>query len=306
MLDESLPEKTIKLEYITLINRGSPVISKCKCKARQKAFTRGDKPRYKQLCEKVANLIAKTKAIYYRSKASEFRTTNQSKWYKCIYSLVNAENTTHTQFPHSPENLDLSELAEKLQEAFTKPWLDRYTNADSQIAEMIQPTKNNNPPLPSIGQVNPRKATGIDKVPAWLLKKYHEDVAPVVHDIVCCSISHCHYPSLYKHALISPVPKVQPPRDINNDFRQISVLPQLAKILEKIQLQLSIEDMKIKITLINLVDHNILLNKLALMNINKPFWLWIKNFLSGRVQQVNFMVLYHLLQRARLESHKAL
>ncbi len=23
------------------------------------------------------------------------------------------------------------------------------------------------------------------------------------------------------------------------------------------------------------------------MNINKPFWLWIKNFLSGRVQQVN-------------------
>ncbi len=31
----------------------------------------------------------------------------------------------------------------------------------------------------------------------------------------------------------------------------------------------------------------ILLNKLALMNSNKPFWLWIKNFLSGRVQQVN-------------------
>jgi hypothetical protein len=33
--------------------------------------------------------------------------------------------------------------------------------------------------------------------------------------------------------------------------------------------------------------HNILLNKLAVMNINKPFWLWIKSFLSGRVQQVN-------------------
>jgi hypothetical protein len=43
-----------------------------------------------------------------------------------------------------------------------------------------------------------------------------------------------------------PVPKVQPPRDINNDFRQISVLPQLAKILEKSRLQLSIEDLKIK------------------------------------------------------------
>ena len=37
----------------------------------------------------------------------------------------------------------------------------------------------------------------------------------------------------------------------------------------------------------DLVDHKSLLNKLALMNINKPFWLWIKSFLSGIVQQVN-------------------
>ena len=203
---------------------------------------------------------------------------------------------------------------------------------------MNHPQKNNKPPLPSIGQVkavlkhlNPRKATGIDKVPAWMLKQYHENLAPVVYDIVCCSISQCCYPSLYKHALISPVPKVQPPRDINNDFRQISVLPHLAKILEKIQLQLNIEDLKIKNNqhaftqhrstvsalisttqtwfnatdcsktgkmgvhaafidfrkAFDLVDYNILLNKLAAMNINKPFWLWIKSFLSGRVQQVN-------------------
>ena len=36
------------------------------------------------------------------------------------------------------------------------------------------------------------------------------------------------------------------PRDINNDFRQISVLPQLAKVLERIQLRLNMEDLKIK------------------------------------------------------------
>ena len=68
----------------------------------------------------------------------------------------------------------------------------------------------------------------------------------MVHDIVCCSVSQCYYPSLYKHALISPVPKVHNPRDINNDFPQISVLPQLAKVLEKIELRLNIEDLKIK------------------------------------------------------------
>ena len=106
------------------------------------------------------------------------------------------------------------------------------------------------------------------------------------------------------------------PSDINNDFRQISVLPQLAKVLEKIQLRLNIEDVELRITnmrslsaevqyisalisttqtwfdatdysktgkmgvhaifvdfrkAFDLVDHKLLLHKLAFMNINKPF-----------------------------------
>ena len=164
--------------------------------------------------------------------ASELRTSNQSKWYKCIYSLLNVENAARTQSLHGPENIDLSELSENLQKVFIKHWLDRYTNVVTKIPEEIYPLKNNKPLLPSIDQVkavlkhlNARKATGIDKIPAWVLKQFHEDLAPVVHDIVCCSISQCYYLSLYKHALISPVPKVHNPRDINNNFRQISVLP---------------------------------------------------------------------------------
>ena len=253
MLDESLPEKTIGVNH-----SDKPWITgyiKMQIKARQKAFSRGDKLKNKQLCEKVANPIDTAKANYYRSNASELRTSNQSKWYKCVCSLLNVENTARTQSLHGPENIDLSELSENLQKAFIKPWSDRYTNVVSEIPEEIYPLKNNKPLLPSIGQVltqavlkhlNPRKATGIDKIPAWVLKQYHEDLAPVVHDIVCCSISQCYYPSLYKHALIFHVPKVHNPSDINNDFRRISVLPQLAKVLEKIQLRLNIEDLKIK------------------------------------------------------------
>ena len=95
MLDESLPEKTIRVHH-----SDKPWITGCikmQIKARQKAFSRVDKLKYKQLCEKVANLIATAKADYYRPNASEFRTLNQSKWYKCIYSLLNVENTAHTQ-----------------------------------------------------------------------------------------------------------------------------------------------------------------------------------------------------------------
>ena len=36
----------------------------------------------------------------------------------------------------------------------------------------------------------------------------------------------------------------------------------------------------------DLLDHGILLWKLAELNVKKSFWLWIKSFLEGRSQQV--------------------
>ena len=51
---------------------------------------------------------------------------------------------------------------------------------------------------------------------------------------------------MYKHALISPVPKVKNPTDINSDFRQISVIPHVAKMLEKFQLILNKHDLNIR------------------------------------------------------------
>ncbi len=133
--------------------------------------------------------------------------------------------------------------------------------------------------------------------------------------------SQCKYPGDYKHGLVTPVPKVCPPADVSNDFRQISVLPHIGKILERVQLQLNQNDILrpsqngftsghsttlalISITqpwfnatdntcrdkvgihalfidfkkAFDLIDHGMLLIKLALMNVNKSFWLWVNSF----------------------------
>ena len=42
--------------------------------------------------------------------------------------------------------------------------------------------------------------------------------------------------------LVTPVLKIYPPADVSNDFRQISVLPHIEKILERVQLQLNEKD----------------------------------------------------------------
>ena len=91
----------------------------------------------------------------------------------------------------------------------------------------------------SLKHVNPRKATGADGIPAWLLNRFHEELAPVVHGIVSCSIKECKFPASYKHTLVTPIPKVNCPKDIENDFRQVSILPHMAKLLEKHQLLLN-------------------------------------------------------------------
>lgn len=83
-------------------------------------------------------------------------------------------------------------------------------------------------------------------VSAWLFKRFHKELAPVVRDIICASIVQSKYPTSYKHALVSPVPKVDNPTDINNDFRQISVLTQVVKILERTQLKLNLKDLSLR------------------------------------------------------------
>ena len=59
------------------------------------------------------------------------------------------------------------------------------------------------------------------------------------------ALTQCKYPTAYRHALVTPIPKVTPPRDIENDFRQISILPQMAKVLESLQLKMNIHSSKI-------------------------------------------------------------
>ena len=70
--------------------------------------------------------------------------------------------------------------------------------------------------------LNPRKATEAANIPAWRLQCYAEELIPVVHDIVTESVAQCKYPTMYKHAIVSPIPKIRPPTDLDRDFRQVS------------------------------------------------------------------------------------
>lgn len=114
--------------------------------------------------------------------------------------------------------------------------------------------RDNSPCVTSIGQVkkllielNSKKATGTDNISAWTLKRFAEELAVLVHDIICASIIERNYPTLYKHVLVSPVPYVHPPNDLETNFRKISVLPVLGRVLEKVQIMLDKDAFRVKV-----------------------------------------------------------
>ena len=113
---------------------------------------------------------------YYRSKAEDQRKTNPTKWYKDIYCMAGIYTTDHT---NNVTSYQITSTVELLQDSFTKPWRDLSSTVVPDLEEVASLLKENPPPTPSIGQVksvlrhlNPRKATGCDGIPAWVLKRH--------------------------------------------------------------------------------------------------------------------------------------
>ena len=84
-----------------------------------------------------------------------------------------------------------------------------------------------------LSTLNSSKAQGPDNIPAWLLKENADLLANPVSDILNSSYRECNLPPSWKTADIVPIPKKNPPKDVNKDLRPISLTPILSKIAEE-------------------------------------------------------------------------
>ena len=91
-------------------------------KERQRAFIRGDTEKYQLLRQRVVTMVTKAKLKYYEDKTANTRTKNPDKWFKSIYRLCGAVDPNQI----APTSENSSEVAEKLQDAFTRPWDNHF------------------------------------------------------------------------------------------------------------------------------------------------------------------------------------
>ena len=98
---------------------------------------------------------------------------------------------------------------------------------------ILRPTTSNE--IRSLIMTSNNSSCILDPIPTKLLKQCADEVLPMVTAIVNKSLTHGHFPSDLKHALIKPHLK-KPGLDPNelNHYRPVSNLHFLSKIIEKI------------------------------------------------------------------------
>lgn len=78
-----------------------------------------------------------------------------------------------------------------------------------------------------------KTSPGYDGIPAWLLKGCSYELAHIVSYILNFSLNNGCLPSSWLTAIVTPVPKVSVPRNID-EFRPISVTPILSRLCERL------------------------------------------------------------------------
>lgn len=76
-------------------------------------------------------------------------------------------------------------------------------------------------------------ALGDDEIPAIFLKKLCPIILPFVTHVINQCITKSYFPIQWKVAIVTPIPKEPVPSSVS-DFRPISILPSLSKVLEHI------------------------------------------------------------------------
>ena len=161
-----------------------------------------------------------------KQKQSEISSINSNE-NTCIESPSEISNAFNDFFVNIASNLKepITPLSHDKLEDFCKSKISDST-------AFTIPNVEKNKVLKYLLNVDIKKATGTDNIGARLLKLAAPYIAEDVTFICNKSISSSCFPDKWKEAKVSPLHKSGPHEDINN-YRPISILPVLSKVLER-------------------------------------------------------------------------
>ena len=229
--DELQREKRLKHSLERQVNPDQPTTDECQVAYRAQA-------------NKYYSLIDQAKQEYYKDRISS-AGHDQKKLFNTVDTLLNGSNNTPLPLHSSAD--DLSErfvdfFVDKI-DSIRTDLLNKQKSVTSSSSFVIPPfdgeplsafTPVSEEALSKIIAKSPTKSCSLDPIPTWLLKENIDVLLPSITHLVNCSLSTSCMPSLYKDAVVTPIlKKASLPPDSLKNYRPVSNLPYLSKVIEK-------------------------------------------------------------------------
>lgn len=248
VVNKHIPIKQHRVKHKTQPQWLTPeIIEAIKNRDRFKAI--GNDAEFKVWRNKVTCLIRKSKKSRYEAFLED--ESNPNNIWKLFKEVgASKKSSTKPDVQISVDNI-LLENADDVSNAFNNFFVQVAENIKeptvpsrheklkefclSKIPRDIQfniPLLNTNKVVDFLKSIDTTKATGTDNIGPRLLKIAAAEIADSVTFICNCSIQQSLFPENWKDAKVTPLHKNGPCNDMNN-YRPISVLPVLSKILEK-------------------------------------------------------------------------
>ncbi|CAB4023227.1 RNA-directed DNA polymerase from mobile element jockey, partial [Paramuricea clavata] len=249
---------------------------------RQKALHESGKNSdiYKYWRNRVQSCIKVARKIYYMRSVEKLKNSNPARWWKEVKAIggLSSKNSWYSQL-FSDDVRNCEELAENFNNFLTALTSHFDPLTLDEIQEGLEVPNHYLVDAQQIymklSKIKTTKSPGPDMFPNKILKTFAFELAPVISDIFNSSMTQGTFPKALKRSIVVPVPKVSPPKSIEDDLRPISLTSQIAKVMEDYFKKG-----------FDLVDHNVIIKELTLLGTHPSIIRWIKAFLCDREQCV--------------------
>ena len=259
ILDVEVPVKTIKVKPSKVLKEAwmSPgllrSIKKQKYlyrKTLNKNKNEKNEIKYKEYRNKLSQILRKTKEDYHKSKCSEFKRNTTMLW-KLINKITQNMNDKSSAIEYLKiGNLDIYNtklISEEFAKHFSSVgsmYANKITKPHTTFTQYIKNIPNNptsmfmSPTTKTeierlIDKLPNKKSKGHDDISNVLLKKIKSPISHPLEIIFNKSLQEGSFPEKMKHADVIPLHKSKEKHLVNN-YRPISLLVTISKILEKI------------------------------------------------------------------------
>ena len=195
--------------------------------------------RWEKINHEYKTELEKAKKVFYNKKIRKLRRTQSKYWYRELKKITSFDQLSNEDIiVDEIKELSAEEQAEKIADKFASvsQEFDAIETKDIEVPEF----KNEDIPVISLEEVkealktmDTNKSNVNNDIPAKVLKHFSDEIAVPLTEVINASIVQGCWPDILKREIVTPVPKIFPPKDID-DLRNISGLLNLDKIAEKI------------------------------------------------------------------------